>query len=92
MIKNVHKSSCKVPVIRVRFFNNSCIFTTDFEKSSNVEFRQSIQWEPSCSMRADGRTHKHDKANSCFSLFCECAKKKWSILFCALLLLLVLQV
>jgi len=28
--------------------------------------------------RADRQTGKHDEANSRFSQFCECAKKKWS--------------
>jgi hypothetical protein len=36
---------------------------------------KSIQWEPSCSMRTDGRTERHDEANSSFSQFCESAYK-----------------
>jgi hypothetical protein len=31
---------------------------------------KSVEWEPSFSMQADGRTHE---ANSCFSLFCALA-------------------
>jgi len=30
---------------------------------------------PSCSMRTDGQTDRHDKDNSRFSQFCERAKK-----------------
>jgi hypothetical protein len=30
--------------------------------------RKSIKWEPRCSMRTDGRTDRHDEANSCLSL------------------------
>ena len=33
------------------------------------------QWEPSCSIRTDGRTDTHDKANSRFAQFCERASK-----------------
>jgi len=28
--------------------------------------RKSVQWEPSCSMRTDGRTDRYDEANSRF--------------------------
>jgi hypothetical protein len=37
--------------------------------------KKSFHWEPSCSMRADRRTDRHDEANSRFSQFCERAKK-----------------
>jgi hypothetical protein len=46
---NVHRSSCKVPAILVSLFNESCVFSTDFLKS--------VQWEPNCSVRADGQTN-----------------------------------
>ena len=40
---------------------------------------KSVQWEPSCSTRKegqrDGRTDRHDEANSRFSQFCERASK-----------------
>jgi len=42
--------------------------------------RNSVQWEPNCSMRAGGRTggrtNRHDEANSCLSQFCERVKTK----------------
>jgi len=31
--------------------------------------------EPSCSMRREGRTDRHDEANKRLSQFCECTKK-----------------
>jgi len=41
-----------------------------FEKYSYEMLRKSVQWEPSCSMRTDGRTDgridRHDEANSRF--------------------------
>jgi len=43
-----------------------------FEKYSNKRFyKKTVQWEPSCSMRTDGRKDRHDEANSCFSQFFE---------------------
>jgi hypothetical protein len=36
---------------------------------------KSVQWEPSCSMQASGRTNKHDEADSCLTQFCERVKK-----------------
>jgi hypothetical protein len=42
-----------------------------FEKYSSQILRSSVQWEPSCSMRAGGRTDRHDEANSRLSQFCE---------------------
>jgi len=43
-----------------------------FSKNTEISnFTQCVQWEPSCSLRTDGRTDGHDKANSRFSQFCE---------------------
>jgi hypothetical protein len=39
---------------------------------------QSVQREPSCSIRTDVQTDRHDEANSRFSQFCERAKKRTS--------------
>ena len=42
-----------------------------FEKYSNINSRDKFaQWEPSCSMRRDGRTDKRDEANSRFPRLC----------------------
>jgi len=50
------------------------IFSTDFRKLLKYQFSpKSVQWEPSCSMRTDGETDRHDEANSCSSQFCEWA-------------------
>jgi hypothetical protein len=54
---------------------------TDFWKILRYKISwKSIQWKLSCSMWMDGRTDWHDKANSHFSQFCECAqqKQKWA--------------
>ena len=48
-------------------FNENWIFSTDFRKKkySNIKFSwKSVQWEPSCFMRRDGRTDgqtRHDE-------------------------------
>jgi len=50
------------------------IFSTDFRDIPKYQIsRKSVQWEPSCSMRTDKRTYRHDGANSRFSQFCESA-------------------
>jgi len=42
----------------------------NFEKYSNIKFhKKSFQREPSGCMRTDGRTDRHDEANSRFSQF-----------------------
>jgi len=45
-------------------FNETWIFSTDFRKISQLNFMKPIEWEPSCSMRTDGRTDRQtDMAN-----------------------------
>ena len=47
-----------------------------FEKKLKyLIYLKSVQWEPSCSMQTDGRTDRHDKANSHFAKFCVCSLK-----------------
>ena len=70
-IVNVHRSSCKVPVI-LSYFNSNWIFSTDFQKIIKNQFPwKSVQWDMSCSMRTDGRSDRHDETDSRFSQFCE---------------------
>jgi hypothetical protein len=54
--RNTYWSPCKVPLF-LSDFNETLIFATDFGKSSIDKISwNSVQWEPSCSMRTDGRT------------------------------------
>ena len=51
-------------------FNVTWIFQTYFLKILKYQISfKSVQWEQSCSMRTDGQTDKHDKANSRFRNF-----------------------
>jgi len=53
-------------------FNESWIFWTDFRQKLRHQISwKSVQWESSCSMRTDGRTDRHDKADSRFLQFYE---------------------
>jgi hypothetical protein len=46
-------------------FNETCIFSKDFQKMFKHQISwKSVQWRPSCSMRTDRRTDRHDEANS----------------------------
>jgi len=48
------------------------LFLADFRKIGKYQMsRKFFQWEPSCSMRADRQTDRHDEANSHFSQLCE---------------------
>jgi len=50
------------------------IFSTDFRDIPKYQISwRSVHWEPSCSMRTDKRTDRHDGAKSRFSQFCESA-------------------
>ena len=59
-------------------FNETWSFSMDLCEILKYQISwKTVRWEPSSSMRTDGRTDgptdRHDEANSRFSQFCECA-------------------
>ena len=66
-IINVHRSYVKYPLI-LSDLNRTWIFSTPFEKYSNIKFHENpSKWEPSCSCRRTrGQTDTHGEANSRF--------------------------
>jgi hypothetical protein len=61
-------------------YDQNWIFSTGFRKIIIYQIsRKSVPWEPSCCMRTnrqEGRTDRHDEANSPFSQCCESAWKE----------------
>jgi len=71
MNKNVHWSSCKVPVIPILMKPG---FSRQMRNTEVSNFMKIRHWEPKGFMRVDwpaGRHSRHDEARSRFSQFCE---------------------
>ena len=66
IIKNVHWSSCKVPVILVRFEWSLTFFST-FSKNAPIPNFMNTRPARAELFYTDGRTDKHDEANCRFS-------------------------
>jgi len=64
--------SCKIPVILVILKWNFNFLDRFFKILKYQISWKSVQWAPSCSMWVDGRTDRHDKANSWLSQLCKC--------------------
>jgi len=58
MIKNMYWSLCKGPVILGRFEWNLNYLYRFLKNTQILHFTKSVQWEPSCFMRQDGRTDR----------------------------------
>jgi hypothetical protein len=70
-IINVHRSSCKVPIIVVRFSRILNFLDTFSKKKSKTKFsRKSVQMRAETPMRTDRRTNI-TKFNSLFLQFCK---------------------
>ena len=68
IMTNIHRSSCKVPVIIVRFLKKLEFSRQAFEKSSNIKFHENPS--SGSGVFPCGRTDRHDEANRRFSQFC----------------------
>ena len=70
IMTNLLMSSLKHTLLSDR--SQSWIFATDFRKIQRFQIsRNSVQWEPNCSVWTDGQADRHGEANGRLSQFCE---------------------
>ena len=70
VIINVYRSSCKVPVILVRYYLN-LNFLNLFSKNTHIRNLMKIRPVGAELFYANGRTDRHDEAHRRFPQFCE---------------------
>jgi hypothetical protein len=78
MIKNVFWFSCKVPVVVVVVvvrFQWNLNFPNRFWKNAKISWNP-INWEPSCCVKTNRQTDRHDEANNGFSQFASQPKNR----------------
>jgi hypothetical protein len=66
MVKNVYWSSCKVPLF-VSEFNDTWIFSIEFRKNPQISNLMKTRPVGAELFHADGRTDRHNEANSRFT-------------------------
>jgi hypothetical protein len=71
IVINVHRIHVKYELFSSDF-NITELLWIDFRNILKYNIScKSVEWEPSCYMRADGRTDRYAEANSRFSQFCK---------------------
>jgi hypothetical protein len=76
IIIHAHRSSCKVPVILIRFLTKLELYREIFENISSIKFRKNPSiWSRVVPCGKAGGYTRHDEATSSCSRFCERAEQ-----------------
>ena len=75
MIKSIYWSTCKVPLLFLSDFSETWISFNKFSKNTEIQNFMKIRPVGAELFHADGRTNRHDEAQSRFSQFCERAQQ-----------------